>query len=85
MLESQYLDHLRLLDQFPHRKSNQYHSSSTVETPNSQLSHEDHENIIEMPSGFYRQVTYNEQLQAYVFLHFNARVPARRLHVCHLS
>ena len=32
-LESWYLDHLRLLDQFPHRKRNQYHSNSTIETP----------------------------------------------------
>ena len=29
-----------------------------------------------MPCRFYRQVTYNEQLQAYVFIDTNARVPA---------
>ena len=30
LLESRYLDHLRLLDQFSNRKRNQYHSSITI-------------------------------------------------------
>ena len=34
LLEIRYLDHLRLLDQFLHRKRNQYYSCSTIETPN---------------------------------------------------
>ena len=55
---------------------NQYHSSSTMEAPNTQSSQEDNENVIERPCRFYRQVTYNEQLESYVFVNTNARVPA---------
>ena len=39
-----------------------------------QSSQENHENVIEIPSRFYRQVTYNKELQAYVFVDTNARV-----------
>ena len=33
LLESQYLDNLRLLDQFPYRKRNQHQSNSTIKIP----------------------------------------------------
>ena len=59
-----------------HRKRSQHHSSSTIETPNTQSSQEDQENNIKMPCGFYGQVTYDEKLQGYVFIYTNARVPA---------
>ena len=49
LLESQYLDHLRLLDQFPLRMCNQYHSSITTENHNTQSSKEDHDTVIEIP------------------------------------
>ena len=55
---------------------NQYHSSSTIETANTQSSHEDHEDILEMPFRFYRQLTYDEELQLYIFVDIKARVPA---------
>ena len=75
-LENIYLDHSGLLDQFLHRKRNQHHSSSTVETSNAQSSQEDYENVTKMPCRFYRQVSYDEQLQTYIFIDINARVPA---------
>ena len=46
LIESIYLDHLRLLEQSPYIKRNQYHSSSTIETPNTQSSQEDQENAM---------------------------------------
>ena len=76
MLETRCLDHLRLLNQFSNEKGNQYNSISTIETPNTPASQEDNENIIKMPLRFYRQVTYDVQLQAYVFIDINATVPA---------
>ena len=42
LLESQYFDHLTLLDQFHSRKRNHYHSSSTIETPDTKPLQEDH-------------------------------------------
>ena len=67
---------MKLLDQFSTRKRNQYHSCSTIGTPNTQSSKGDHENVIEMPGTFYRQVTYDEKLQAYVSVDTKAKVPA---------
>ena len=57
-------------------KGNQYQSTSTIEIPNTQSSHEDHENSIEMLCRFYRQISYDDQLQVYAFVDTNARVPA---------
>ena len=75
-LESQYLDHLRLLDRFPSRKRNQYHSSSTLETPDTQPLQENYKDVTEIPSRFHGQVTYDEELQPYAFADTNARVQA---------
>ena len=71
-----YKDHSRLLDQFLYRKRNQQHSSSRVETSNAQSSQDDYENVTKMSCRFHRQVTYDKQLQTYIFLDNSARVPA---------
>ena len=54
---------------------NQYHSSSTKETYNTQSSQDDHKNIIEIPHRLYKQVIYDDELQAYLSVDTNARVP----------
>ena len=76
LLQSQYLDHLRQFNQFPSKKKNQYHSSSTIETSDMQSVQENYQIVTEIPSRFYGQVTYIEELQAYVFVDTNARVLA---------
>ena len=76
LLKSWYLDHLGQLDQFSSRKRNQYHSSSTTETPDTQSSQENHKNVTEIPSRFCGLVTYDEELWACVFADTNARGPA---------
>ena len=51
---------IRQLDQFPSRKGSQHHSSSTIETPDTQSSQENHNNVTQISNRFYRPVTYNE-------------------------
>ena len=47
-----------------------------VETSSDQLWQQGCENMIRVPCRFYRQVTYDEQLQAYVFTDINALILA---------
>ena len=47
-----------------------------VETSSDQLLQQGYKNMTRVPHRFYRQVTYNEQLQAYVFTDTNVLILA---------
>ena len=48
-----------------------------VETSSNQLPQQGYESMIRVPHRFYRQVTYDDQLQVYVFTDTNALVLAQ--------
>ena len=47
-----------------------------VETSSDQLQQQGYENVTRVPHRFYRHVTHDEQLQAYVFTDTSALIPA---------
>ena len=48
-----------------------------VETSSNQLQQQNYESTATVPCRFYRQVTYDDQLQAYAFINTNTLVPAK--------
>ena len=57
-------------------KRNQNFYNNTVVTSSDQLLQQSYEGMNKVPQRFYRQVTYDDQLQAYAFTNTNALVLA---------
>ena len=56
---------------------NQNYYNNKIETYSVQLPPQGYESRSRVPHRFYRQVTYDDQLQAYVFINMKALVPAK--------
>ena len=69
LIENGYSSQTQQKVQFIHRKRNQNcNSYEIVETSHDQLPQQVYENMTKVSCRFYRQVTYDEQLQEYVLL-----------------
>ena len=67
-MENRHLNQTQQIGQFIHRIGNHNHNNNEmVETSSDQLTHQGYENMTRVTHRFYRQVTYDELLQAYVF------------------
>ena len=74
LIENRYLNQTQKMGQFVHRERNKnYKNNEMIETSSDQVLHE---SMIRVPYRFYRQMTYDEQQQAYVFTETNALILA---------
>ena len=76
-MENRHLNQTQQIGQFIHNIGNQnYNKIEMKETSSDQLPQQGYENMTRVPCRFHRQVTYDEQLQAYVFTETNALILA---------
>ena len=76
-IDNRHLNQTQQIDQFIHRIGNQtYNNNGMVETSSDQLPQQGYENMTRVPCRFYRQMTYDEKLQAYTFTDTNASILA---------
>ena len=74
-IKDRHLNQRQQICHFIDRAGNQsYNNKEMLETSSDQLPKKGHENMTRVTSRFYRQITYDEQLQAYVFT--DALIPA---------
>ena len=64
------------VDQFIHKKRNQDYCNNMIETSSDKLLPQGYESMTRVLCGFYRQVTYDDHLPAYVFINTNELVPS---------
>ena len=75
-IENRYPNQIHYVDQFIHKKINQNYYNDKAKTSSDQLLPQGYESITRVSHRFYKQVTYDDQLQAYVFVDTRTLVPA---------
>ena len=74
-MENRYPNQIHQVDQFLHKKRNENYYNNEADTFSDQLTPQNYESMTRVPCGFYRQVAYGDELQAYVFVDTRALVP----------
>ena len=75
-IKNRYPSQIHQVDQFLYKKRDQNYYNNKVDSSSDQLLPQDYESMTRVPHRFYRQVTYDDQSQAYAFVDTSARVPA---------
>ena len=73
--ENRYPNLTQPIHQFIHKIYQDYYNN-TVKTFSTQILQQDYESVTRVLHRFYRQVTYDNQLYAYVFINTKALIPA---------
>ena len=76
LIKNRYPNQTQQVDQYIHKKRNQNYYNDMVETSSNQTPPQGYESMTRVPCRFYRQMTYDDQLQAYVFTNTTALLPA---------